>query len=332
MAATGQTRLAIPETPISERVSQVLSSLGTVLVALALFTIFSLSAENFLSLQNLQNILRQIAITAILGIGMTIVILIGGIDLSVGSVVLFSAAAMNSLIFNEVLPTVPAIILGVAAAGLIGLLNGLLIVRVGISPVIVTLGSMIAVRGLGAMILWINNSWLWANDPVFKYIKTTTWSYIPVPAVLMIVLYIVAAIGMKHTIFGRHIYGIGGNERASDLCGIASARVKIWAYILCAMCAGVGGILMGARLGAISPGVGQGLEFEAITAVVLGGTALTGGVGRVERTLLGAIIVGMILNYMTIMGISAHYQRAVTGFIILAAAILDQLSRGRASR
>jgi ribose/xylose/arabinose/galactoside ABC-type transport system permease subunit len=106
-------------------------------------------------------------------------------------------------------------------------------------------------------------------------------------------------------------------------------RTKILVYVISGLCAGIGGFLMGARLGAVSPGVGQGLEFEAITAVILGGTALSGGVGRVEKTILGAIIVGMILNFMTIMGISAHYQRAVTGFIILGAATLDQLSRAR---
>jgi ribose transport system permease protein len=332
MTTSEQTGQFQRETPVAEQIGAWVGRLGTILVAVALFAIFSLTAENFFTLQNLQNILRQIAITAILGIGMTLVILIGGIDLSVGSVVLFSAAAMNSLIFNEVLPTLPAIIVGVALAGLIGLINGWLIVRIGISPVIVTLGSLIAIRGLGAMILWINNSWLWVNADVFRYIKTNTWLGIPVPAILMILLYIAAGILMKQTIIGRQIYSIGGNERASQLCGVPAPRVKMLVYMLCGICAGIGGILIGARLGAISPGVGQGLEFEAITAVVLGGTRLTGGIGRVERTLLGAVMVGMILNYMTIMGISAHYQRAVTGFIILGAAVIDQLSRSRTVR
>ncbi len=332
MAVTQPKPQALQRIHLGEQLSAWLDRLGTVLVLVILFVIFSLTADNFLSLQNMQNILRQIAITAIVAIGMTMVILIGGIDLSVGSVVLFSAAVMNSLIFNGILPAGPAIIVGLIAAGLVGLINGLLTEKVGISPVIVTLGTMIAVRGLGQMILWINNSWLWVRDPVFYYIKTTSWFSIPVPAVLMIVLYVIASITMKQTVFGRHVYGIGGNERAARLCGVATQRDKIWVYIICALCAGVGGILIGARLGAVSPGVGQGLEFEAITAVILGGTKLSGGVGRVERTILGAIIVGMILNYMTIMGISAYYQRAVTGFIILGAALLDQISRTRSSK
>jgi ribose/xylose/arabinose/galactoside ABC-type transport system permease subunit len=145
----------------------------------------------------------------------------------------------------------------------------------------------------------------------------------------MFILYILSAIMMQKTLLGRHIYAIGGNERAAELSGVAVTRTKIWVYILVSFFAGIGGFLMSARLSAISPGVGQGLEFEAITAVILGGTSLSGGVGRVERTLLGAIIVGMVLNYMTIKGISPHYQRAATGFIILIAAFLDRMSQGR---
>ena len=332
MTITDKTAQYQGKVPLSERLGGWMGRLGTVLVAFVLFAIFALTAENFFSAQNIQNVMRQISITAIIGIGMTMVILIGGIDLSVGSVVLFSAAVMNSLIFNKILPTIPAVLAGVAIAGLVGLLNGWLIVRIGISPVIVTLGTLIMVRGLGAMILWINNSWLWVRDDFFRYIKTTTWLEIPVPAIIMIGLYIIAALVMKQTVLGRHIYGIGGNERASHLSGVSTPKIKIWVYVISGICAGIGGILMGARLGAISPGVGQGLEFEAITAVVLGGTRLSGGVGRVERTILGAFMVGMILNYMTIMGISAHFQRAVTGFIILGAALIDQLSRDRSGR
>jgi ribose/xylose/arabinose/galactoside ABC-type transport system permease subunit len=290
-----------------------------------------LTAEHFFTLQNFQNILRQVAIVAVVAIGMTMVILIAGIDLSVGAVVLSSAAVMNSLLFNEIVPAIPAIIIGLCAAALVGLINGLLIVKAKISPIIVTLGTMVMIRGLGQMILWINNSWLWVRHPIFTYIKTETIGPIPVPAVMMFVLYVFAIIMMTKTRFGRHVYAIGGNEQAAHLCGIPVDRTKILVYVLTGFISGIAGIMMSARLSAISPGVGLGLEFEVITAVILGGTSLAGGVGKVEKTLLGAIIVAAILNYMTIKGISAHYQRAVTGFIILMAATLDQLSRGRTS-
>lgn len=317
------------QTHRGEQVQDWFSRFGTVLVIVVLLVIFTLTTDHFLTAANIQNILRQIAITAIVAVGMTMVILIGGIDLSVGSVVLFSAAAMNSLIFNQILPTGPAVVAGLMAAALVGLVNGLLIEKAKVSPVVVTLGTMVAVRGLGQMILWINNSWLWVREPFFQYIKTQSWLYIPVPAVIMLVIYLIASLIMKQTRFGRYIYAIGGNQRAAELTGVLVTRIKILVYTVSGLCAGIAGILMSARLSAISPGVGQGLEFDAITAVILGGTSLSGGVGRVEKTILGAIIVGMILNYMTIKGISAHYQRAVTGFIILAAALLDRLSQGR---
>ena len=324
-------KITTPDTKPIERIEAWFQRYGTVLIAIGLMIIFGATAEHFLTLQNMQNIMRQVSITSVVAIGMTMVILIGGIDLSVGSVVLFSGAVMNSLLFNEVLTAVPAIIVGMIVASLIGFFNGLLVEKVKISPIIVTLGTMVAIRGLGQMILWINNSWLWVRHPIFTYVKTQSISVIPVPAVVMFILYIISAIMMQKTLLGRHIYAIGGNERAAALSGIAVTRTKSWVYILVSFFAGIGGFLMSARLSAISPGVGQGLEFEAITAVILGGTSLSGGVGRGEKTLLGAIIVGMVLNYMTIKGISPHYQRAVTGFIILLAAFLDRMSQGRTS-
>lgn len=329
MALTQQKQAA--QVNLAEQIENWFQRWGTFVVAFVIFVIFSLTADHFFTLQNIHNILRQVSITAVVAIGMTLVILIGGIDLSVGAVVLFSAAVMNSLLFNEVMPVVPAIITGIAAASLVGLINGFGVVKAKISPVIVTLGTMIMIRGLGQMILWINNSWLWVRHPIFTYVKAESILSVPVPAVIMIVLYIIASIAMQKTTFGRHIYAIGGNERAAELCGIPVARTKILVYMLAGLFAGIGGFMMSARLSAVSPGVGTGLEFEAITAVILGGTSLSGGVGRVEKTLLGAIIVAMILNFMTIKGISPYYQRAVTGFIILAAAILDRLSRGRQS-
>lgn len=329
MAVTQQSRSM--RLPLWEQLGEWLRQTGTFWVAVLIFVVFSLLAPTFGTVANVQNILRQIAITGILAIGMTMVILLGGIDLSVGSVVLFSAALMNSLLFNGVLPVVPAVIIGLLAAMAIGAINGVLIEQARISPVIVTLATQITVRGLGQMILWINNSWLWVRDPFFNYIKTEAWLGIPVSAFLMLVLYALATLAMRRTIFGRRIYAIGGNERAALLCGIPVKRVKIMVYAISGLCAGIGGVLMSARISAISPGIGQGLEFEAITAVVLGGASLSGGSGRVEKTIVGAVIVGMILNFMTIMGISAFYQRAVTGFIILAAAVLDRLSRGRAA-
>ena len=312
-----------------DKFKEQISQFGILMVILVLGLVFSVTSEHFLTLPNLQNILKQISITGVLGIGMTMVILIGGIDLSVGSVVLFSAVVMNTLIVDEVFPTWICVLIGLLASAGLGALNGFLIIRFKIAPVIATLGTMIMVRGLAQIILWINNSWLWVKDPMFMYIKTGEIGYIPVTAFIMIALYIVAIFIMRNTPFGRKIYAVGGNIVGANLCGVPVNRIKMYVYMASAFCAGIGGILVSARLSAVSPGVGNNMEFQAITAVVLGGTSLSGGVGKVGKTILGAIAVGMILNYMTIMGISAHYQQAATGFLILMAVLIDRMSKGK---
>jgi ribose/xylose/arabinose/galactoside ABC-type transport system permease subunit len=202
---------------------------------------------------------------------------------------------------------------GLLVACLVGLLNGLLAEKVKISPIIVTLGTMIAFRGLAQAILWIDNSWLWVKDPLFLYISKNTIGPVPVAVVITLALYVIFGVILVQTRFGRHLYAIGGNQRTAHLCGIPVDRTKITAYVLCGLTAGIGGLILVARLSAISPKVGDRLEFDIITAVVLGGASLTGGSGRLEKTLLGAIMVGMILNYLTIKGIPGNYQAFVNG-------------------
>jgi ribose/xylose/arabinose/galactoside ABC-type transport system permease subunit len=175
--------------------------------------------------------------------------------------------------------------------------------------------------------LWIDNSWLWVKDPLFLYISKNTIGPVPVAVVITLALYVIFGVILVQTRFGRHLYAIGGNQRTAHLCGIPVDRTKITAYVLCGLTAGIGGLILVARLSAISPKVGDRLEFDIITAVVLGGASLTGGSGRLEKTLLGAIMVGMILNYLTIKGIPGNYQAFVNGMLILIAAILDRLSK-----
>jgi ribose transport system permease protein len=296
-------------------------------VLLALVVVFGLTAPRFLLVGNIVTIFKQVSITAIVAIGMTMVILIGGIDLSVGSVALLSGTVCIWLINHQVMATAPAIVAGLLVACLVGLLNGLLAEKVKISPIIVTLGTMIAFRGLAQAILWIDNSWLWVKDPLFLYISKNTIGPVPVAVVITLALYVIFGVILVQTRFGRHLYAIGGNQRTAHLCGIPVDRTKITAYVLCGLTAGIGGLILVARLSAISPKVGDRLEFDIITAVVLGGASLTGGSGRLEKTLLGAIMVGMILNYLTIKGIPGNYQAFVNGMLILIAAILDRLSK-----
>jgi ribose/xylose/arabinose/galactoside ABC-type transport system permease subunit len=301
--------------------------LSGVVVVIALALVFGVTSPYFLTLDNALNILRQMAVIGVVGIGATLVILIGGIDLSVGSVALLTGGITGTLILNYGINPWVAIAAGLMAAALVGLVNGTLVELLQISPVIVTLGTLIVVRGLGQAILWLNNSWVYVEDPLFAYIAAARWLFLPVSAALMLALYLLVSVVMTQTSFGRAVYAIGNNPRAAVLCGLPVNRVKVLVYVLGGFFAGIGGLLLAARTGVVNPTAGLGLEFQVITAVVLGGTSLRDGIGRVEKTLVGTAILAMVLNYLTLRGVPDTWQTSVTGFMILAAVILDRLLR-----
>lgn len=304
-----------------------LSSYSTVAVIIVLALFFGATSPQFLSPDNIGNILRQMSIVGVLAIGMTMVVLIGGIDLSVGSVVLLTGALTGTLMYNYAVNAFLAIFAGLLIAMLVGLINGVLVEKIQISPVIVTLGTLIAVRGAGQAILWLNNSWVWVTDPLFVWIAKERIGFIPIVTAIMLALYLIAAIVLKQSAFGRYVYAIGGNQRSAELNGLPVARIKVIVYVLCGLFAGIAGLLTAARIGVVGPSVGAGMEFDAITAVVLGGTRLSGGIGRVERSLLGSLMLVMVLNYLTIRGIPDIWQTSVTGLLILAAVLIDRLAR-----
>lgn len=305
------------------------SDFSTVLVVVALFLFFGFTSERFFLADNIFNIMKQMSIVGVTAIGMTIVVLIGGIDLSVGSVALLSSGITGTLIVNYGWGTWAAILAGLFAACLAGVVNGFFVEKLLISPIIVTLGTLIALRGLGQKVLWINNSWIEVKDPVFDAVAIEKIWFLPVIAAIMFGLYILAGVILKQTRFGRYIYAIGGNQLAARLSGLPVTRIKMAAYVLCSLTAGIAGLLTVVRTGVVNPTLGTGLEFDAVTAVVLGGASLSGGLGRVEKTLLGTAILVMVLNYLTIRGVPGVWQTAVTGFLILAAVVLDRAVRRR---
>lgn len=314
------------------RIGSFIAANSTLLVLLALLLIFGLTSANFLLPANIFNIWRQMSVVAVLGIGMTLVILIGGIDLSVGSV-LFLAGGVTAWLIEGGMGTFPAILVGLGGAALVGLINGVLVEVAGISPVIATLGTLIGVRGLAQVIM--SNAQIRVTDEFFEALAVTRTPGIPslnVPGlqlmvILVFVLFIVAALLMRRTVFGRYVYAIGGNQSAARLCGVPVLPIKVLVYVLCGFTAGLGGMLMIASTGVVSPNLGAGSEFFTIAAVVLGGTRLSGGVGRVEKTLLGAMILYMVLNYMTLRRIPTEWQQAATGLLVLAAVVFDRLAQ-----
>lgn len=302
---------------------------GTLVVALAVFVAFGLTADVFFDPDNLRNILIQVSVVGVAAIGSTIVLLAGGIDLSVGGAVLLSAVVTGSLAERHDLPLPIAIAGGILAATSVGALNGVLVSIIGLEPILATLGTLLL--GAGTAKLIVGTGWIQIEDEFFADLASDPVVLgIPWMVLIMLGLYAIAAFALQATPFGRSVYAMGNNRRAAEIAGLPLTRVTLGCYALAGSFSGVAGVLMVAQLGIVSQGDAVGLEFEAITAALIGGLSVTsGGVGRIEKTLLGALIVGMLANYQTIRGVPPQYQDAVLGGILLLAVITDRLLRGR---
>ncbi len=311
-----------------EKASELVEWLGIALVAIALFLLFSLLSPKFLTEMNLMNIVKQASIVAILSIGMSFVFLIGGMDLSAGSNV-FLSAVLLAVLLNQKVNVWLAMLVSIAACGVTGALNGIIIEGLKINCVIVTLGSQLAIRGLALIIIERFNSWIYVKDPVTKYINIGQPFGLGLPTLLYVVvlLYAVAFLALTKSSFGRKLYAVGGNPRAARLCGFNNVKVKALCYLVSGMAAGVAGIVTACRLGMVNTTVGIGFEFDAVTAVVLGGMSLKGGEGSVIKTLVGALIVAMISNFMTLFGIDQNFKDAVTGLFILVAVLFNRFTQ-----
>jgi len=299
------------------------------IAAIVLFLVFAFTSPVFGSLGNAENILRQTAPVLLLGLGMTLVVLVGGIDLSVGSVVLASSVAAG-IVLASGLPSVAAMAAAIAAGAAVGLVNALLIEALRISPVIVTLGSMIAVRGLALVALGEYSSWITIKAPAFDALAKLRIAGLPLDALIALGLALVTWLVLTRTVHGRRLYAVGDNERAARLSGLSVPLYRAGAYVACGAFAGIAGIFFAARTGIVSPSIGVGMEFFAIAVVALGAGGLPSGRVKVGETLVGALILMMVFNYMTIRGIPGTWQTTATGFLLLAAMVAGRLVQGRA--
>ncbi len=295
-----------------------------------LFTPAAFRWPNFLKRDNLLNIANQIAVIAIMAIGMTMVIIAGGIDLSVGSLAALSAVVATRLI-RDVAGGVDATaggmllacVAAIAACGLVGCITGLVITRCGVPPFIVTLAMMLAASGLASIIA--------GGESIYQIPGSFVWLGrgadlgLPNAVLLMLVLYAIAHVVMSRTRLGRYLYAVGGNREAARLSGVPVERVLLVAYVASGLLAGLGGVLMASQLKSGSPTYGAMYELYVIAAVVVGGTALAGGEGRVLGTLVGGFIIAVIQNGMNLMGIESYTQKVVLGLVILAAVLVDRL-------
>ncbi|SDL03947.1 ribose ABC transporter permease [Natronincola ferrireducens] len=290
---------------------------------LILVIILSLLSPRFLTFSNLTNVLRQTSLNAIIAVGMTFVILTGGIDLSVGSILALSSAVTAGLLV-EGYSVVIAVLIGLIIGGVIGAFNGIVITRGKIPPFITTLAVMTLVRG--ATLVYTGGQPITGLGTVFRKIGTGYIPFIniPVPVIVMLFIFLIAYYTLSQTRFGRYVYALGGNEEAARLSGINTNRVKTMVYSISGMLAALSGIILTSRLNSAQPTAGEGYELDAIAAVVLGGSSLSGGKGSIGGTLIGALIIGILNNGLNLLDVSPFYQLMAKGAVILLAVLLDK--------
>ena len=308
------------------------------LLALAVMVVaLSFASEQFLTLPNLRNIFLQISVNLCLSIGMTLIILTGGIDLSVGATLGLAGAVAAGLLKNGLtlkflgvqLQFTPfgAGVVGILVGLILGWHNGMAITRFRLPPFVATLGMLSIGRGL--TMLWTNGFPVTALGPTFGFIGAGFWLGVPmaiwISAALVAIFYLISV----HTTLGRYIYAVGGNEKAATFAGLNVNRIKVWVYTLGGGLAAVGGLILTARLDAADPKAGLGYELDSIAAVVIGGTSLSGGRGSILGTVLGCLIIGVLNNGLVLLEVSPFWQAVIKGYVILAAVALDKLGAKR---
>jgi putative xylitol transport system permease protein len=303
---------------------------GIFLAFLLLAFILSLSNEYFLTPGNISNVLLQTSINGVLAIGMTFVILTRGIDLSVGSVVAlaglvsasFATTSATAGIAGGPYPFYVALAIGILVGLACGALVGLIVSRFAVPAFVATLGMLSAARGM--TLIYGGGKPVPALTPEFRWIGTGNILGIPMPVILLAVVFVVSWWVLTRTRFGRYIYAVGGNPHAAKTSGINVTRMKFSVYMISGSLSGLAGMMLSARTGSALPQAGIAYELDAIAAVVIGGTSLSGGVGRVTGTLIGALIIGVMNNGLDLMGIQSYYQQVLKGALIVGAVMLDQ--------
>lgn len=308
---------------IKETVSKYKSLIGLVLLC----AIITFVTPSFLSLSNITNVFTQVSVNAIIAVGMTFVILTGGIDLSVGSTLAISGALSASIIKSTgsvTLAIIVAALVGIA----IGLVNGLLISKGKLQAFIATLATMTIFRG--ATLVFTNGTPISKLPEKFVNIGNGKIGFMPIPVIITVIVSIIAIYVLSQTRFGRYLYALGGNEDSARLSGINTDKIKTLVYVVSGFASSIAGVIITSRIASASPNAGTSFELDAIAAVVIGGTSLAGGEGKITGTLIGALIIGVLNNGLNLMNVSPFYQSIVKGLVILIAVLLDKKSRKKA--
>ncbi len=300
---------------------------GVLAALIALIIVFTILEPRFIASRNIVNILIQSATNAVLAIGLTFVIASGGIDISVGSVLAFTGVIMASLMKNGV-PVPVAILLGLGIGALCGLTLGFMVAKMHIPPMIATLGGSSIYRGLA--LLYTEGKPVIGTPDAFRSFGAGTWLGMPSPWILALISAVIAYFVINNTKFGESVIAIGGNEEAAHLSGLNVARNKMIIYAICGMMGALAGIITTARLGSAEPIAGSGMEMNAIAAVVMGGSSLLGGQGKIVGTIIGSLIIGTLRNGLTILNVPTFTQQVAVGLVVVMAVFFDQLAKRRA--
>lgn len=292
-----------------------------IFIVVGLCILLSLASENFMTTTNLQNVLRQVPVNGILAIGMTLVVLTGGIDLSIRSIVAFAGIVTASLLRDTSLPVVVVLLISVVVGSLMGLFNGYFVAYWNAAPFVVTLAMMTIGRGM--TYVYCNGRPISNLPASFLTIGKGSILEIPIPALIFLFIVLLGILLLNKLKYGRYIYAVGGNEHAAIVSGIQVKRIKMLVYVLSGAACGIAAVILTARVSAGLPNAGLGYELDAIAATVIGGTSLSGGRGRLWGTILGVILLGIVNNGLDLMNVSSFYQQIVKGFIILGAILLD---------
>lgn len=306
------------------RSRELLRRYGMVVAFALLVVILSLLSDSFLTARNILNVARQVSINAIIAAGMTFVILTGGIDLSVGSVLAFTGAVMAGLL-SAGRPVAVAIAAGLGVGVVLGLVNGLVVSRGKVQPFIATLAMLTIARG--ATLVYTDGRPITGLPDSFVWLGVGEIGAIPVPVLIMGVVFLACYFVLTQTVLGRYTYAIGGNEEAARLSGVNVTFYKTLVYIISGLLTTISAIILTSRLNSAQPTAGITFELDAIAAVVLGGTTLAGGEGGIGGTLLGAFIIGVLNNGLNLLNVSSFYQQVVKGVVILLAVLLDRRLR-----
>jgi len=302
--------------------TQIWSKYGIYIAFLLLVVVISFLSPAFLKPTNILNILRQTSINGIIAVGMTLVILTGGIDLSVGAILALASVVATSFAQGEDTGLFIPMLVGLLVGFLCGGLNGIIIAKKRIAPFIVTLGMMTVARG--AALVYTNGRPVIELNSSFTKLGSSYFLGIPIPVIIFVIVVLLGMYLLKLSRFGRHVYATGGNESSAIISGVRTERVLIWVYSIAGMLAGLSGVVLSSRIMSGSPSIGTAYELDAIAAVVIGGTRLNGGVGTIAGTIIGALIIGVMNNGLDLLNVSSYWQQIVKGVIIVAAVLIEK--------